>query len=152
MRALEFIRGHVTFKLPYDFSYHMKTPYVFVCSFLGEFKDYKMSFQNHLTFSFIVLACEKLVTTPTSKRIVVAENFWHSALKQQKKLEPCRWCAIPLGRCTLGWIANKCQNHKKMSKTTKKVPNYTRKCQQIWQLWQISISFNICQNHLTELE
>ena len=26
MRALEFIRDHVTFKLPYDFSYHMKTP------------------------------------------------------------------------------------------------------------------------------
>ena len=26
MRALEFIRNHVTFKLPYDFSYHMKTP------------------------------------------------------------------------------------------------------------------------------
>ena len=25
MRALEFIRDHVTFKLPYDFSYHMKT-------------------------------------------------------------------------------------------------------------------------------
>jgi hypothetical protein len=28
MRALEFIRDHVTFKLPYDFSYHMKTPIV----------------------------------------------------------------------------------------------------------------------------
>ena len=28
MRALEFRRDHVTFKLPYDFSYHMKTPYV----------------------------------------------------------------------------------------------------------------------------
>ena len=26
MRALEFIRDHVTFKLPYVFSYHMKTP------------------------------------------------------------------------------------------------------------------------------
>ena len=26
MRALELIRDHVTFKLPYDFSYHMKTP------------------------------------------------------------------------------------------------------------------------------
>ena len=26
MRALEVIRDHVTFKLPYDFSYHMKTP------------------------------------------------------------------------------------------------------------------------------
>ena len=26
MRALEFIRDHVTFKVPYDFSYHMKTP------------------------------------------------------------------------------------------------------------------------------
>ena len=26
MRALEFIRDHVTLKLPYDFSYHMKTP------------------------------------------------------------------------------------------------------------------------------
>ena len=25
-RAREFIRDHVTFKLPYDFSYHMKTP------------------------------------------------------------------------------------------------------------------------------
>ena len=25
MRALEFIRDHVTFKLPYDSSYHMKT-------------------------------------------------------------------------------------------------------------------------------
>ena len=25
MRALEFVRDHVTFKLPYDFSYHMKT-------------------------------------------------------------------------------------------------------------------------------
>ena len=25
MRALEFIRDHVTFKLPYDFSYQMKT-------------------------------------------------------------------------------------------------------------------------------
>ena len=28
MRALEFIRDHVTFKLPYDFSYQMKTPMV----------------------------------------------------------------------------------------------------------------------------
>ena len=27
MRAIEFIRDHVTFKLPYDFSYQMKTPY-----------------------------------------------------------------------------------------------------------------------------
>ena len=26
MRALEFMRDHVTFKLPYDFSYHLKTP------------------------------------------------------------------------------------------------------------------------------
>ena len=26
MRVLEFIRDHVTFKLPYDFSYQMKTP------------------------------------------------------------------------------------------------------------------------------
>ena len=26
MRALEFIRSHVTFKLPYEFSYQMKTP------------------------------------------------------------------------------------------------------------------------------
>ena len=26
MRAHEFIRDHVTFKLPYDYSYHMKTP------------------------------------------------------------------------------------------------------------------------------
>ena len=25
MRALEFIKDHVTYKLPYDFSYHMKT-------------------------------------------------------------------------------------------------------------------------------
>ena len=33
MRALEFIRDHVTFKIPYDFSYHMKTPIV-VLSFL----------------------------------------------------------------------------------------------------------------------
>ena len=29
MRALEFVRDHVTFKLPYDFSYHMKTPIKF---------------------------------------------------------------------------------------------------------------------------
>ena len=28
MRALEFIRDHVTFKLPYDFSYQMKTPII----------------------------------------------------------------------------------------------------------------------------
>ena len=28
MRALEFIMDHVTFKLPYDFSYQMKTPKV----------------------------------------------------------------------------------------------------------------------------
>ena len=28
MRALEFIRDHVTFKLPYDFSYHMKNPFL----------------------------------------------------------------------------------------------------------------------------
>ena len=28
MRALEFIRDHVTFKLPYDFSYQMKPPNV----------------------------------------------------------------------------------------------------------------------------
>ena len=27
MRALEFIRDQVIFKLPYDFSYHMKTPF-----------------------------------------------------------------------------------------------------------------------------
>jgi hypothetical protein len=26
MRALEFIRDHATFKLPYDFSYQMKNP------------------------------------------------------------------------------------------------------------------------------
>ena len=28
MRALEFIKDHVTFKLPYDFSYQMKTPFI----------------------------------------------------------------------------------------------------------------------------
>ena len=28
MRALEFIRDHVTFKLPYDSSYQMKTPFI----------------------------------------------------------------------------------------------------------------------------
>ena len=33
MRALEFIRDHVTFKLPYDFSYQMKTPHM--CSSLS---------------------------------------------------------------------------------------------------------------------
>ena len=30
MRALEFIRDHVTFKLTYDFSYQMKTPYTVI--------------------------------------------------------------------------------------------------------------------------
>ena len=33
MRALEFIRDHVTFKLPYNFSYQMKNPKVFIKSF-----------------------------------------------------------------------------------------------------------------------
>ena len=28
MRVFEFIRDHVTFKLPYDFSYYMKNPYI----------------------------------------------------------------------------------------------------------------------------
>jgi hypothetical protein len=42
------------------------------------------------SFCFLGLALEKFVTTPLNKRIVVAENFWHSALKQQKKLEPRR--------------------------------------------------------------
>ena len=79
----------------------------------------------------IVLAWEKLLTTPLSKRIVVAENFWHSALKQQKKLEPRRWCAIPLGQCTLGWIAIKFRKFKqkwqKESKNNQKMPKYTKK-------------------------
>ena len=39
MRALEFIRDHVTFKLPYDFSYQMKTPMVRVDEFLELITD-----------------------------------------------------------------------------------------------------------------
>ena len=35
MRALEFIRDHVTFKLPYDLSNHMKTPHT---------REYRMIF------------------------------------------------------------------------------------------------------------
>ena len=31
---IEFIRDHVTFKLPYDFSYHMKTPLDILGSFI----------------------------------------------------------------------------------------------------------------------
>ena len=34
MRALEFIRDHVIFKLPYDFSYQMKTPMKCLQNFL----------------------------------------------------------------------------------------------------------------------
>ena len=34
MRALQFIRDHVSFKLPYDFSYQMKTPHM---SYLMQF-------------------------------------------------------------------------------------------------------------------
>ena len=34
IRALEFIKDHVTFKLPYDFSYHMKTPLDILGSFI----------------------------------------------------------------------------------------------------------------------
>ena len=38
MRALEFIRDHVTFKLPYDFSYQMKKTQVSSLTILVEVK------------------------------------------------------------------------------------------------------------------
>jgi hypothetical protein len=42
MRALEFISYHVTFKLPYDFSYQMKTP-INTYKLNGTQKRYKMA-------------------------------------------------------------------------------------------------------------
>ena len=44
MRALEFIRDHVTFKLPYDFSYKMKNPKMTIVDILyTKNKLYKQS-------------------------------------------------------------------------------------------------------------
>ena len=55
MRAHEFIRDHVTFKLPYDFSYQMKTPFeppknhimqLFSADATIIFKELKQKFAN----------------------------------------------------------------------------------------------------------
>ena len=57
MRALEFMRDHVTFKLPYDFSYHMKTPYVMMS------RNITKSCWQYLTPGFdkmILKICRKL--------------------------------------------------------------------------------------------
>ena len=49
MRALEFIRDHVTFKLPCDFKYQMKTPYVSLI-FIKYFLDWTLSKLNLFWF------------------------------------------------------------------------------------------------------
>ena len=49
MRALEFIRDHVTFKLPYDFSYHMKNPFIYL--------TYIYYLNNQMTDSTLVMEC-----------------------------------------------------------------------------------------------
>ena len=54
MRALEFIRDHVTFKLPYDFSYHMKTPMYILCSLILKSKDLWIYGQNTQIAKYIV--------------------------------------------------------------------------------------------------
>ena len=51
MRALEFIRDHVTFKLPYDFSYQMKTPLVISKIFANSALNFKHFSQSRGQFS-----------------------------------------------------------------------------------------------------
>ena len=70
MRALEFIRDHVTFKLPYDFSYQMKTSNVWqsVFSYLQHYAKIKTSiqFQNFLS----------LLTKKDPPFFLCMEEFW----------------------------------------------------------------------------
>ena len=71
MRALEFIRDHVTFKLPYDFSYHMKNPKYFEF-LIQSLKVYfsEIHFWNPLrtlTSPFLKILQKKIVTSLSKK-------------------------------------------------------------------------------------
>ena len=48
MRALEFIRDHVLFKLLYDFSYHMKTPFTRIILGFSEFNVHSLLFAYYI--------------------------------------------------------------------------------------------------------
>ena len=67
MRALEFIRDHVTFKLPFDFSYHMKTPYI-------------MLYWVRLGYREIgIIAITQLFINHSSKKTEVEYTWWYSS-------------------------------------------------------------------------
>ena len=55
MRALEFITGHVTFKLHYDQIYQMKTTNVFLCAIGSILVTFFLLFSNVLPTNSIVV-------------------------------------------------------------------------------------------------
>ena len=57
MRALEFIRDHVTFKLPYDFSYQMKTPKYYVVRYIDSVKILPMKLFHYLIYYSNIQKC-----------------------------------------------------------------------------------------------
>ena len=74
MRALEFIRDHVTFKLPYDFSYQMKTPFISKGNY-SVFNSFKKTNLKMLIFAllgqkFLVPFLSKLKTPKSPLEIM----------------------------------------------------------------------------------
>ena len=63
MRALEFIRDHVTFKLPYDFSYQMKNPKELLPSQYIIYQDQIFSRREKLTRIIIILGGHQLLVS-----------------------------------------------------------------------------------------
>ena len=70
MRALEFIRDHVTFKLPYDFIYHMKTPmgtltFAYLnfnyCNLIFLFQEHLLSFCLDIAKGMAYLSSKRFV-------------------------------------------------------------------------------------------
>ena len=81
MRALEFIRDHVTFKLPYDFSYHMKTPNNQHPLHWIYFVAYLVTISNTL----LLLFCRCIVTVPSCLLLGILQH--QQSMQQPKALK-----------------------------------------------------------------
>ena len=81
MRELEFIRDHVTFKLPYDFSYHMKTPNNQHPLHWIYFVAYLVTISNTL----LLLFCRCIVTVPSCLLLGILQH--QQSMQQPKALK-----------------------------------------------------------------
>ena len=85
IRAIEFIRDHVTFKLPYDFNYHMKTPLLILSS-----RPESLWFCSHLLCS---VQCILVIAICVSKWKDHGISFtvWQFSSIVYKKFKPKNW-------------------------------------------------------------